>query len=145
VRAQELASYLPIEERELEAGGTSVPPAVQNSASIACSGGELMAAILFVRIKSGLDAEEFDRRLAERRPRFREVPGLMQKIYGRDDATGEVCGIYFFENEEALAAFRETELAQTIPAAYEAIDVRREAYDVLYPLWPERGPLSADS
>ena len=106
--------------------------------------GELTAAILFVRIKSGLDAEEFDRRLAERRPRFREVPGLMQKIYGRDDATGDVCGIYFFENKEALAAFRETELAQTIPAAYEAVEVRREAYDVLYPLWPERGPLSAD-
>jgi hypothetical protein len=101
-----------------------------------------MAAILFVRIKSGLDAEEFGRRLLERRPRFREVPGLVQKIYGRDDAAGDVCGIYFFDSEEALAAFRETELARTIPEAYEAIDVRREAYDVLYPLWPERGPFT---
>jgi hypothetical protein len=99
-----------------------------------------MAVILFVRIKSGLDAEEFDRRLLERRPRFREVRGLVQKIYGRDDATGDVCGIYFFDSDEALAAFRETELARTIPDAYEAIDVRREAYDVLYALWPERGP-----
>jgi Putative mono-oxygenase ydhR len=101
-----------------------------------------MAAILFVRIKSGLDVKEFDRRLLERRPRFREVPGLVQKVYGRDDATGDVCGIYFFESLEALAAFRETELARTIPDAYEAADVRREVYDVLYPLWPERGPLS---
>jgi Putative mono-oxygenase ydhR len=101
-----------------------------------------MAAILFVRIKSGLDAEEFERRLLERRPRFRDVPGLVQKIYGRDDATGDVCGIYFFESGEALAAFRETELAQTIPDAYEAVDVRREAYDVLYPLRPERGPFT---
>ncbi len=101
-----------------------------------------MAAILFVRIKSGLDAEEFDRRLLERRPRFREVPGLVQKVYGRDDATGDVCGIYFFESNEALAAFRETELARTIPDAYEAVDVRREVYDVLYPLWSERGPFS---
>jgi hypothetical protein len=41
-----------------------------------------MAAILFVRIKSHLGAEEFERRLIERRPRFREVPGLVQKIYG---------------------------------------------------------------
>jgi hypothetical protein len=104
-----------------------------------------MAAILFVRIDSALEAEEFERRLLERRPRFRDVPGLVQKIYGRDDATGDVCGIYFFENEEALAAFRETELAQTIPEAFEAVDVRREAYDVLYPLWPDRGPLSVDS
>jgi heme-degrading monooxygenase HmoA len=101
-----------------------------------------MAAILFVRIKSGLDAQEFERRLVERRPRFREVPGLVQKIYGRDDATGDVCGIYFFESKEALAAFRETELARTIPDAYEAVDVRSEVYDVLYPLWPERGPFT---
>jgi heme-degrading monooxygenase HmoA len=103
-----------------------------------------MTAILFVRIKSNLSAEEFERRLAERRPRFREVPGLVQKLYGRDRETGDVCGIYFFESEEALAAFRETELARTIPAAYEAVDVRREVYEVLYPLWPDRGPFTAD-
>ncbi len=101
-----------------------------------------MAAILFVRIKSDLDAQEFDRRLLERRPRFRDVPGLVQKIYGRDDATGDVCGIYFFESKETLAEFRESELARTIPAAYEAVDVRREIYELLYPLWPERGPFT---
>jgi Putative mono-oxygenase ydhR len=78
--------------------------------------------------------------LLERRPRFREVPGLVQKLYGRDRATGDVCGIYLFESNEALEAFRETELARTIPSAYEALDVRREVYEVLYPLWPERGP-----
>ena len=48
-----------------------------------------MTSILFVRIASGLDREEFDRRLAERRPRFREVPGLLQKVYGRDPETGD--------------------------------------------------------
>ena len=101
-----------------------------------------MAAILFVRIKSGLEAEEFERRLLERLPRFREVPGLVQKLYGRDDATGDVCGIYFCDSGEALAAFRETELARTIPTAYEAVDVRRETYELLYPLWPERAPFS---
>ena len=99
-----------------------------------------MAVILFVRIRSGLDAEEFERRLLARRPRFHEVPGLVQKIYGRDDATGDVCGIYFFEDQASLDAFRETELARTIPAAYEATEIRREVYTVLYPLHPERGP-----
>jgi Putative mono-oxygenase ydhR len=142
----DLPSYLRIEERGLEADGRNRRfLGLCNTRPQFLFGGGQMAAILFVRIKSGLDVEEFDRRLAERLPRFREVPGLVQKIYGRDDATGDVCGIYFFENDEALAAFRETELAQTIPAAYEAVDVRREAYDVLYPLWPERGPLSSDS
>jgi heme-degrading monooxygenase HmoA len=103
-----------------------------------------MAAVLFVRIKSSLSAEEFERRLAARLPRFREVPGLVQKIYGRDGETGDVCGIYFFESEDALAEFRETELARTIPTAYEAVDVRREAYEVLYPLWTERGPFTVE-
>jgi hypothetical protein len=99
-----------------------------------------MPAVLFTRISSPLQSDEFDRRLVERRPRFRDVPGLVQKVYGRDPETGDVCGIYFFEDEAALAAFRDTELARTIPSAYEASDVRREVYDVLYTLWPERGP-----
>ena len=100
-----------------------------------------MAVILFVRIKSQLNAQELERRLVERRPRFHEVPGLVQKVYGRDEATGEVCGIYFFEDQAALADFRDTELAQTIPTAYEATEIRRETYEVLCCLHPERGPL----
>lgn len=99
-----------------------------------------MAAILFVRIKSDLSVEELDRRLLERRPRFREVPGLVQKFYGRDHSTGNVCGIYFFADQSSLDTFKETELAKTIPSAYEATDVRREVYDVLYLLHPDRGP-----
>ena len=101
-----------------------------------------MATILFVRVKSDVDLDELDRRMNERKPQFLEIPGLIQKIYGRDEATGDTCGIYFFESKEALAAFRETELAKTIPTAYEATDIRREVYEVLYPLRPERGPLS---
>lgn len=103
-----------------------------------------MPAILFVRAKSNLDEKELGRRLIERRPRFKEVPGLVQKIYGRDEATGDVCGIYFFETPEALAAFSETELAQTIPTAYETIEIRKEVYNVLYPLHPERGPFAKE-
>ena len=101
-----------------------------------------MATILFVRVKSDLDPEELERRVLERRPRFKEVPGLIQKIYGRDESSGDVCGIYFFESKEALAAFRDTELAKTIPTAYEANEIRREAYEVLYPLYPDRGPIT---
>lgn len=101
-----------------------------------------MATILFVRIKSGLEPEELERRLLERRPRFHEVPGLVQKFYGRDETTGDVCGIYFFEDRQALLNFRETELAKTIPAAYEATDIRREMYDMLYSLNPDRGSIS---
>jgi hypothetical protein len=101
-----------------------------------------MAAILFVPVKPDLEPTELERRLLERRPRFKEVPGLVQKIYGRDESTGDVCGIYFFADREALSAFREAELAKTIPTAYEAKDIRREVYEVLYPLHPDRGPIT---
>lgn len=98
-----------------------------------------MQTTLFVRVASDLDPKELERRVIERRPRFREVPGLAQKIYGQDDSTGDVCGIYFFEDQNALAAFRESDLAQTIPTACEAKETRREVYEVLFPLFPDRG------
>lgn len=101
-----------------------------------------MAAILYVRAKSQLNEEALEERLLERRPRFLDVPGLVQKIYGRDEATGDVCGIYFFESHEALVAFTKTELAKTIPTAYDVSEIRREVYDVLYPLRPENGPFA---
>ncbi|MEN8179865.1 MAG: YdhR family protein [Pseudomonadota bacterium] len=101
-----------------------------------------MAAILFVRVKSDLAPAELERRLIERKPNFREVPGLVQKMYGKDEISGAYCGIYFFEDQKALAEFRDTELARTIPTAYEATEVRPEIFEVLYPLHPERGPIS---
>ena len=101
-----------------------------------------MAAVLFVRAESTLDPAELEKRLLERRPRFLDVPGLVQKIYARDPSTGAVCGIYFFEDQKALADFRETELAQSIPTAYEVSEARMETYEVLYPLRADRGPVS---
>jgi len=101
-----------------------------------------MATIMVVRIQSDVDPEELERRAIERRPEFKKIPGLVQKIYGRNDETGDWCGIYFFESRQALAAFRESELAKTIPTAYEATDVRREVFELMYPLHPERGPFS---
>jgi hypothetical protein len=99
-----------------------------------------MTAILFVRIKSDLPFEELERRASERKPQFLEVPGLYQKFYVHDPATGDVGGIYFFENREALTAYRDSELAKTIPAAYEATEVRPEVFELMYPLYPDRGP-----
>lgn len=100
-----------------------------------------MATILFVRVKSDLDPKELDRLINKRRSRFIEVPGLIQKIYGLDEVTGDTGGIYFFESKITLPSFRETELAKTIPFAYKATDIRREGYEVLFPLKPEIGRL----
>ena len=127
-----------------------------------------MATTLFVRIKSDLEFKELERRVNERKPRFKEVPGLVQKFYGLDKSTGDVCGIYFFEDQKSLAGrigkdisdaveniknffgnllfgskihYRDSELAKTIPTAYEATEVRKEVYEVLFPLYPDRGPV----
>jgi hypothetical protein len=101
-----------------------------------------MSVVLFVRVQSDLRRDELERRVLDRKPRFLDVPGLIQKIYGRDPESGDVCGIYFFESRDALAAFRETELAKTIPGAYQATDVRREVFEVMYPLRPDVGPIT---
>ncbi len=99
-----------------------------------------MGAVLFVRARSDLEETELQRRLLERKPRFLEVPGLLQKVYGRHPETGAFCGIYFFESGEALAGFRASELAKSIGAAYEVVEFRAEAFDLLYSLRPEREP-----
>lgn len=102
-----------------------------------------MAAILIVRLRSPLDSRELERRAQERKPRFLDVPGLVQKFYGREASTGDLCGVYLFETREALEAYRKSELARTIPTAYEASEVRPESYDVLFSLRPELGPIGA--
>ncbi len=100
-----------------------------------------MSVILFVRAKSSLSSEELDKRLQERKPQFLEVEGLLQKIYSKDPETGHLSGIYFFNNEESLLKFQQTELAKSIGSAYEVTEIRMERYDVLYPLRKGVGPV----
>lgn len=78
------------------------------------------AIMLIVRgLKSALSREEMDRRYKERMPQFRELPGLVQKYYSYDEATGEWAGIYLWDSEESLAAYLESDLRKSIPSAYE--------------------------
>ena len=92
-----------------------------------------------VKLKSSLSDAEARAVMEERAPRFREVPGLLQKYNTHEPETGELCCIYVFDSAEALTAFRETELAQAIPAAFKADSMRVETYELLFPLHEERG------
>lgn len=94
------------------------------------------AVIHYVRIRSGLSDEEAMAVLRERAEAFRELPGLVQKIYGRDAETGEICGVYLFESQAALDAFRMSELAGATREAYQVQSGRVERYDVLFTLHP---------
>jgi hypothetical protein len=99
--------------------------------------------IHFVRFTIQMPKEEVRRIMEERAPRFRrEVPGLVQKYYGYESESGTFCGCYIFDSEESRQAFRQSELARTIPDAYQAEEMRIEAYEVLFPLYEQEPHLS---
>lgn len=91
--------------------------------------------ILSVRFRSALDFEDVTRVMEERAPEFEALDGLIQKYYLQDAQTGEVAGIYLWASEEALGAYRRSELRASIAAAYKAVEEPRiEVYRVLRPL-----------
>jgi len=99
--------------------------------------------VQIVRFRSGLPAQQVGRTYEARAPRYREVRGLLQKYYLSFPATGEHGAVYLWESGEALQAFRESELARTIPTAYEvqgAPDV--QVGEVVLTLHPGGGPVT---
>lgn len=82
--------------------------------------------MLIVRgLKSKLSREEFESRYKKRLPRFRNVTGLLQKYYSYDESSGEWAGIYLWDSEESLAAYLDSDLRKSIPAAYELTEPPR--------------------
>ena len=97
--------------------------------------------MLLVKFRSGLSHDEALRVMDERLPQFRAVPGLVQKYYAREAATGEYVGVYFFDSEASLEEYRSSGLARSIPEAYHVEgSPRREALDVLLVLRPDATP-----
>lgn len=90
------------------------------------------AVILLVRFKSSLSLEEVRNVAEERAPDFSALPGLQQKYYLQDAATGEYAGLYLWESPDSLAVFRDSELRASIAKAYETHgEPRVEVYTVL--------------
>ena len=88
--------------------------------------------VLSVKFKSGLSDAEMNRVMKERMPEFRALPGLIQKYYAREEATGEVIGIYIWDSMDSVKEYRQSELAKTIPTAYEAQGTPRiEIFEVM--------------
>jgi heme-degrading monooxygenase HmoA len=102
-----------------------------------------------VKYKTGLSEEEAAQTIASRAPQYRALPGLWQKLYVREQGTGEYGGIYVWEDEASMRTFRESELAATIPEAYRVEgEPRVEIFDVVSILRADEGappPLDADA
>jgi len=94
-----------------------------------------------VTFTSRLSDEEALRVMEERAPQYRALPGLLQKYYVKDPVAGKFGGIYLWDSETSLRAFRQSELARTIASSYEvAGESRIETFEVLFPLLEQTAP-----
>ena len=88
-----------------------------------------------IKLKSNLPEEELLRRARERKPQFQATPGLLQKYYVKTGQPGQYGGIYVWDSPEALKSFRKSDLAKSIPEAYEIIEAPDvEVMDILFQL-----------
>jgi heme-degrading monooxygenase HmoA len=74
--------------------------------------------ITLVRFKSGLTDEEVQAKFEARANAYERVPGLIEKLYVRYRETGEFGAVYVWDDEDALEAFRQSDLGRSIPDAY---------------------------
>lgn len=100
--------------------------------------------MLLVKFHSKLSHSEVLRLMDERLPQFRAVPGLVQKYYAREPATGDYVGVYLFDSEESLLRYRSSDLAASIPGTYQVEgSPRREVLDLLFSLHADAAPAPA--
>jgi heme-degrading monooxygenase HmoA len=71
-----------------------------------------------VKYKTGLSDGEAAQTIAKRAPQYEALPGLRQKLYIKEQGTGEYGGIYIWDDEDSMRQFRKSDLAATIPEAY---------------------------
>ena len=77
--------------------------------------------VQFVQFETSLTEAEVLAVSQERLPRYRALPGLAQKYYLRLGKPNHYGGIMLWKSPEALAAFRQSDLARTIPTAYKVV------------------------
>ena len=90
-----------------------------------------------VKFNSDLSFEDIEKIMEDRAPEYRALPGLIQKYYGYDEETKGCTGVFVWESREAVAAFRDSDLARTTAASYEATEAPRiEIFDLVMTLYP---------
>jgi len=91
--------------------------------------------MLIVKIRTKLTEAQLLEVAHARAPQFRALPGLVQKYYVSGLGDGHVAGVYLWDSKASLEAFRASELAKSIAAAYEAMEPPIvEVGEVLFPL-----------
>lgn len=89
----------------------------------------------FIKLKSNLPKEELLKKAKQREPQFKAIPGLLQKYYVKTDQLEEYGGVYVWDSQESLETYRESDLAKSIPEAYEITKAPNiEIMDILFQL-----------
>jgi heme-degrading monooxygenase HmoA len=88
-----------------------------------------------IKLKSNLPQELLLERAKERAPQFEAIPGLIQKYYVKTAQPGQFAGIYVWDSVASIQSFRESDLAKSIPQAYDITEAPNiEVMDVLFQL-----------
>lgn len=91
--------------------------------------------IQIVELRTELSEEELLAVAHERAPDFRAIPGLVQKYYVRREGPGEYAGVYLWDSLASMEAYRDSDLARSIPEAYRVTEPPTiEVGEVLFPL-----------
>ena len=91
--------------------------------------------VQFVQFETTLTEREVLKVAEERAPDFRALPSLVQKFYLKSTKRNHYGGFYIWDSAEAIAEFRQSELAKTIAAAYRVADAPNVGiHEVLFPL-----------
>ena len=77
--------------------------------------------ILMMFFRSKKSFEEMIKLSETREDLYKNVPGLLQIVYMKDERTNLAGSILFFDNEESLNAYRVSDLAKSIPNIYDLI------------------------
>ena len=77
--------------------------------------------IQIIKLQSNLQEEELLKKAQERAPQFRKLKGLQQKYYVKQGQPGHYAGVYIWESKEDMMAYKESDLAATIPDAYQIV------------------------
>lgn len=91
--------------------------------------------IQIIKFETTLSEDELLAVARERVDRFRALPGLLQKYYVKLAEPDQYGGVYVWDSMESLKAYRESDLAVSIPSAYKVVappDI--ETLDLLFQL-----------
>lgn len=100
--------------------------------------------VQFVTFESALPEAEVIGAAKERIDQFRALPGLVQKTYVKLPEANKYGGIYLWDSPDSMKAFRESDLAATIPSAYKVVGAPKiEIYEAMFQLREARQPAAA--